>query len=86
MDLDQTTFIIFEDPISREERFDDQVSRKVLMHSNLCLHCLTVLCDGGHFINKVVVKDGTFNRFLAKEDWGKDWNKAQSNVVGFGPG
>jgi hypothetical protein len=45
-----------------------------------------LLGDGGHFINKVIVKDGTFDRFLAKENWGKDWNEAQSNVVGFGPG
>ncbi len=35
-----------------------------------------LLGDGAHFINEVIVKDGTFNRFLAKENWGKDWNEA----------
>ncbi len=45
-----------------------------------------LLGDGGNFIIKVVIKDRTFGRFLTKENWGKDWNKAQSNIIGFGPG
>ncbi len=45
LNLDQTTFLIFEEPVSREERFYNRVSGRVLVHVNLCLCSLTILCN-----------------------------------------
>jgi hypothetical protein len=42
--------------------------------------------DGFHFIDKVIIKDGAFNGFLAKEDWSQNRDKAHRNVTGFRPG
>ena len=42
--------------------------------------------DGFHFIDEVIIKDGTFNGFLAKEYRNQNWDKSQRNVTGFRPG
>jgi hypothetical protein len=42
--------------------------------------------DGFHFIDNVIIKDGTFNGFLAKEDRSQNRDKAHRNVTGFRPG
>ena len=42
--------------------------------------------DISHFVDEVLVSDGTFNCLLSKENWGKKGDKAYAYVIRIFPG